>query len=265
MARVWDQSTHGGTELLVLLAIADFADDEGNAYPAVGTLATKCRMSARNVNFILSALRASGELEVQASKGPSGTNRYKVVTGLKPASPPMTSLPLKPASAPEVVSPLKPTSPPIPEVGFTPEAGFTLKPTSSTPEAGFRPPLKPTSDKPSLNHHEPSGRHSVPDGTGVAAVPSTKDELWKAGKSLLSQAGMPERQCGSFIGKLAKDYGDVVALEAVRAAVVERPVDPAGWLKAACGRHKGKPAASSRHAGFDQRNYEVPLDGSIPA
>lgn len=126
MARVWDQSEHSGTELLMLLAIADFADDEGNAYPAVPTLAAKCRMSPRNANFILSALRDTGELEVRPNEGPRGTNRYKVVTGLKPASP------------------LKSASP--------------LKPTSSTPEAGFPQPLKPTSDEPPLNHQEPPVR-----------------------------------------------------------------------------------------------------------
>lgn len=126
MARVWDQSVHSGTELLMLLAIADFADDEGNAYPAVPTLAAKCRMSPRNANFILSALRETGELEVRPNEGPKGTNRYKVVTGLKAASP------------------LKSASP--------------LKPTSPTPEAGFLKPLKPTSDEPSLNHQEPPVR-----------------------------------------------------------------------------------------------------------
>lgn len=126
MARVWDQSAHAGTELLMLLAIADFADDEGNAYPAVPTLAAKCRMSPRNANFILSALRESGELEVRPNEGPRGTNRYRVVTGLKPASP------------------LKSTS--------------SLKPTSSPPEAGFSEPLKSTSDEPPLNHQEPPVR-----------------------------------------------------------------------------------------------------------
>lgn len=139
MARVWDASKHSGTELLMLLAIADFADDDGNAYPAVPTLAAKCRMSSRNANFILSALRESGELEVRQNEGPRGTNRYCVVTGLKAASPP----------------PLKPTSPQGPEASFTPEELFTLKPTSATPEAGFPKPLKPTSDEPSLNHQEP--------------------------------------------------------------------------------------------------------------
>ena len=35
MARVWEFSSHAGTDLLMLLALADFADDDGNAYPAV--------------------------------------------------------------------------------------------------------------------------------------------------------------------------------------------------------------------------------------
>lgn len=133
----------------MLLAIADFADDEGNAYPAVPTLAKKCRMSTRNANFILAALRASGELEVRPNEGPRGTNRYRVTVGANAA-------PLKRASAPCVGPPLKPASAPTPEARFTPEADFTLKPASAPPEAGFLKPLKPTSDEPSLNRQEPS-------------------------------------------------------------------------------------------------------------
>jgi hypothetical protein len=75
---------------------------------------------------------------------------------------------------------------------------------------------------------------TVPDGTGGdAAKPVadlTKDELWKAGKSLLSSAGIPPAQCGSFVGKLVKDYGDAIVIDAVRAAVVARPADPAESL-----------------------------------
>jgi len=169
MARVWDHSTHAGTELLMLLAIADFADDEGNAYPAVPTLAAKCRMSPRNANFILSALRESGELEVRANEGPRGTNRYKVVTGMKPASP------------------LKSASP--------------LKPTSSTPEAGFPRPLKPTSDEPSLNHQEPpvSARAKKP-----ARKKSGKQtfEVWYASTKVEGQRLLPD---GHWIRKYCED------------------------------------------------------------
>lgn len=148
MAKVWELSGHSGSELLMLLAIADFADDDGNAYPAVPTLAAKCRMTPRNANLILAALRASGELDIRTNEGPRGTNRYRIVMrgagGMKPASP------LKKAS------PLKSISPTHPEDHFTPEAECTLKPASDTPEAGFLIPLKPASDEPSLNHQEPS-------------------------------------------------------------------------------------------------------------
>jgi len=48
MARVWAETKQSGPHLLMLLAIADFADDNGNAYPSVNTLAKKCRIEPRN-------------------------------------------------------------------------------------------------------------------------------------------------------------------------------------------------------------------------
>lgn len=81
----------------------------------------------------------------------------------------------------------------------------------------------------------------------------TKDELWRAGKSLLSQAGMPQAQCGSFVGKLVKDYGDLVVVDAVRAAVVARPADPAEYLKAACMHAAGQRSAAEPAWRSEQR------------
>ena len=67
---VWDGSTHKGSELLVLLAIADNANGEKDeAYPSVGYLAEKTRLSRRNVQYVLKALYASGELEVVKEGG----------------------------------------------------------------------------------------------------------------------------------------------------------------------------------------------------
>lgn len=95
----------------------------------------------------------------------------------------------------------------------------------------------------------------VTDADGVkTAEQLTKDELWHAGKSLLSQAGMPMYQCGSFVGKLVKDYGDAVVIDAVRAAVVARPVDPAEYLKATCMRSKGERSTPNRQEAIEQRN-----------
>lgn len=83
MARVWEGSSHSGTELLMLLAIADFADDSGRAYPSISTLAAKCRTKPRYAMVLLEALTASGELEVRKNAGPVGrggrTNLYRIV------------------------------------------------------------------------------------------------------------------------------------------------------------------------------------------
>jgi hypothetical protein len=70
MTHVWERSQHKGSELLLLLAIADNANDQGIAYPSLRTLARKIRMSRRNVIFLVKRLVASGELRVE-----TGTSR----------------------------------------------------------------------------------------------------------------------------------------------------------------------------------------------
>lgn len=139
-----------------------------------------------------------------------------------------------------------------------------------THSEGNAPHARPQT--PDTNHQT---QLSVPDGTGSAAAKPaadlTKAELWAAGKSLLSHAGVPEKQCGSFVGKLVKDYGDEIVVGAVRAAVLTQPADPAEWLKAACMRMAGERASTPRrngqpdpHRGFDTRNYEDNPDGQFP-
>ncbi len=92
------------------------------------------------------------------------------------------------------------------------------------------------------------GAASAPaQGRGATPAEMTRDELWSVGKSLLQQAGMPKAQCGSFVGRLCKDYGNDIVVDAVRATCVARPVDPAEYLKAICmraaGQRGGGPAA----------------------
>lgn len=113
----------------------------------------------------------------------------------------------------------------------------------------------------------PDALPSVPNGTAAEAAELTKAELWSAGKSLLAEQGMPKAQCGSFVGKLCKDYGDEVVIDAVRATCVARPADAAEYLKALCMRSAGQRTSksASKHAGFDKLNYRegVSHDGSL--
>ena len=103
--------------------------------------------------------------------------------------------------------------------------------------------------------------NSVTDVTGGPAAKSpaelTKDELWKAGKSLLSQAGLPLAQCGSFVGKLVKDYGDLIVVDAVRAAVTTRPADPVEYLKATCMHAAKQRPPVNRQQALEQRGQSV--------
>lgn len=99
----------------------------------------------------------------------------------------------------------------------------------------------------------------------------TRDELWSVGKSLLQQAGMPKAQCGSFVGRLCKDYGNDIVIDAVRATCVARPADPAQYLKAICMRAAGQRGAgptagthtpgliapANRQEALEQRNRSV--------
>jgi len=117
MARVWAESRQSGSALMMLLAIGDFANDEGWAFPSVATLARKCRMTERNVNLVLARLAASGELEVHRNAGPRGSNRYRLV----------------PQGAPAATA--------TPAEACTPAAACTLNEVAEGGEAGFPEPL----------------------------------------------------------------------------------------------------------------------------
>jgi len=75
---VWKWSQASGNALLVLLAIADWAEDDGsNAYPHIRTLAAKCRLSERTVERTITKLEALGELRVlRRGGGPVSIDKW---------------------------------------------------------------------------------------------------------------------------------------------------------------------------------------------
>lgn len=75
---VWEHSQHEGNDLLLLLAIADHADDAGQAFPSIGRLAKKARMAVRTVQYALDRLKRSGELTVHIKAGPRQANLFQV-------------------------------------------------------------------------------------------------------------------------------------------------------------------------------------------
>jgi len=73
-------SKHGGSELLVLLLIANHANDETQeCWPSIETLAREARMTTRSVQRIVRRLEESGELQVELNAAPQGrSNLYRV-------------------------------------------------------------------------------------------------------------------------------------------------------------------------------------------
>lgn len=82
MSLVWDKSKHKGSALLLMLAIADHADDNGKCWPGMSSLAKKTRMGRRNVVKLMERIEASGEIIVEKRGNQSASNRYRVNVAL---------------------------------------------------------------------------------------------------------------------------------------------------------------------------------------
>lgn len=78
MTWVWDHSPASGTDLLMLLAIADHAGDDGrDAWPSVRKLAQRTRLDERTVRRVLKRLADDGHIVVRAGGG-RRSNRYEI-------------------------------------------------------------------------------------------------------------------------------------------------------------------------------------------
>lgn len=164
MAEVWERSQHSATHLLMLLAIADFADDDGRAYPSVASLARKCRMKPRNAQMIIAALRNSGELIIRVGEGPKGTNLYRI--------PPLQG-----------IAPLQNSAPPAKDC--TRGAKDCAK------------PLQGIAPEPSVNRQQ----HKA--ASPPSAPSNPKQVIFTLGVSILTSQGEKESKARSFLGKFA--------------------------------------------------------------
>jgi hypothetical protein len=83
MDLIWKRSEHKGSDLLVLLAIGDNADEQtGIAYPGIDYLAAKTRLSPRGVKYAVQRLLEGDELNLLSRGGRRGernlANTYQV-------------------------------------------------------------------------------------------------------------------------------------------------------------------------------------------
>ena len=94
ITQVWEGSPYRGERLLLHLALADFANDEGTCFPSQRTLARKARCTEGFVRLAIKDMMESGLLEIERAahgRGNTALYRLKPVTvkpvSVKPVSP----------------------------------------------------------------------------------------------------------------------------------------------------------------------------------
>lgn len=85
MSQVWKSDAYSGGKLLVLLALADWASDDGtHIFPKMATLAHKARLSHRQAQNCIKQLRDDGVLaEVAVARRGRGTEYRLVIDRVK--------------------------------------------------------------------------------------------------------------------------------------------------------------------------------------
>jgi len=78
---VWDHAPYRGSKLLVLLAFADAASDEGYCWPLVATIARRARIQERPCQQVISQLIKDGWLareERKTTRGDNASNLWRI-------------------------------------------------------------------------------------------------------------------------------------------------------------------------------------------
>lgn len=78
MTYVWDHSPHTGSDLLMLLALADHANDQGKAWPSIPTLAKKSRVGKRQAIYIIQKLEKAGSISIEHGVGRGHVSVYTI-------------------------------------------------------------------------------------------------------------------------------------------------------------------------------------------
>lgn len=114
MSAVWERSDISSTQKLVMLALADWANDDGLCWPSIDRLAQKTGMAGRSVQRIIRDLEQVGLVKRDEVVGKG--NRYWILTPLTDChprhsvTPPLTEC----HPTPDTVSPNTPKTPHLP-------------------------------------------------------------------------------------------------------------------------------------------------------
>lgn len=81
LSRVWDDFPGHGSELLALLALADWSDDDGRCWPSITSISKKTRLSRSQTQRTVHSLIGSGFVIVTGNEtggAPGSTRQYRI-------------------------------------------------------------------------------------------------------------------------------------------------------------------------------------------
>lgn len=81
LSDVWNHSKAKNSDLLLLLALADAADDDGVSVADIDDLAHKTRLNVEETKTRLCALEAGGVLRRLENVGSRGNDFYQIIEG----------------------------------------------------------------------------------------------------------------------------------------------------------------------------------------
>ncbi len=227
MSAVWNLADVTSTQKLVLLALADNANDDGSCYPSMALLARKTCLSDRAVRGTMRDLETAQLVRSEARPGTS--TLYRLMVPPRNEVPPSSGAPLRAVTpvTPEAGSALP--SEETPERGAG-EGGTTFPPPRNvvppTPERGsgdpgtsFRLTTNEPSKEPSINHHQPSV---------VPAVWTDWAVWWRQHGVTVDATDFPDRR--RFCALAAKWIAKGISTEQMAAAVSEATATAKGAI-----------------------------------
>ena len=80
MSMIWDRGPESQSERFVLLALADYANDDGECWPSIDGVARKTCLTDRGIQKIMRRLEETGWLEIDLGGGRKNCNLYRIKT-----------------------------------------------------------------------------------------------------------------------------------------------------------------------------------------
>lgn len=133
MMHVWQHSRQRGSALVVMLALADMANDDGECYPGKGKLSEKCRLTVRNLTEVLRKLEAAGEISIHRRRNGkfNQSNVYRIELGGSDLQITRVVIPRSLGSDPQITRVVIPRSPdPLYNHHLNQSEGDTAPPTN---------------------------------------------------------------------------------------------------------------------------------------